>query len=196
MAIPKTRKAPPLRQGELLAMPNAYPEAACREGHAHGDPLAPPGYPNLGALRAEERERAMRSCGIPAEVLDGWYAAQVDALVTAMDRLRAALDHNLTNMSGPRDPRWRDWWAGEAMWRYRWETFERLSRAGHVLVCPNDGIEGVDTGDADMAALAARGAATGEGGLAWQRYCVTCAKTGPLRAAAAELYRAHKEANE
>lgn len=160
------------------------------------DPLAPPGYPDLAALKAEQRAQA-EAVEVTAEQLAAWYAAQCAEEWQQAVRKRAALDINGARLTTAEDPRWRRWYLDRAVLEYRCATLEQLRVRGHVVVCPNHGIVGatIEAAPAWFEGLSLRGLLTGEGTLAWTRYCVDCAMSGPIQQAADVLWHNwHREA--
>lgn len=153
------------------------------ERRRKGPPPGPPLQASLGALQDEQRAAAQAAAGVTERELAERWVEQCRHVADHITALQAALDHNLPLLRDADDPRWERYWLIEARRRYEEETLALLSRRLHALFCPNCDAEG----------LSLRGLLGGEGPLAWSRYCEPCARSAPIAAAAAALFRAHRE---
>lgn len=126
--------------------------------------------------------------------LSSWYQVQLATVQAQVTDLEGKLMRNLDRLTGKDDPNWPKYWRQQARHAYLAQAMENrqlgrgtlplLQDAGHVLVCPNHGIDGVsDLDPAHFEGLSLRGVL--EGGLAthahWQRYCLECADGSALK---------------
>ncbi len=151
------------------------------------------GARTLAALREVDLAKA-KAIDIGDETIASWYLLQLAAVRARQARLAAAIDENVARLTTPEHPRWPDFWRQRAVLDFTCETLERLEAAGHVLVCPNCGVTGVEfeMQDPDWEGLALRGLLAGEGALAWTWHCERCQKAR-IDAHAAVLLRSWRE---
>lgn len=146
------------------------------------------------SLRAMESAARRRAEAVPVdeETLAAWYPRQLAAARAHRDALAEAHMANLEQAEREawkrEDARWEQLWLLDARLRYSAYGVELLVRRQHVLSCPNHGVRGVEAEGVDWEGLADRGLLTGEGALAWRRYCERCAMPG-IEADAARLTR-------
>lgn len=154
------------------------------------DPQAPAGPADLTALRDDQRATAA-TVTVDEATLATWYEWQIGTSTAKRDRWHEAQAVNIERLRGPDDPNWARWYAGEVRATYWDEAVMLLEKRRHCLVCPTHGIEGLAETAPIADGLSLRGALTGEGAMAWTRYCVECA---PLKSAAETAYEAHRAA--
>lgn len=143
------------------------------------------GLDNFVKRRKEMAEKVV----VSDQRLARWYEVQCKAVEEKANKLGAALEANNANLTGPKDPNWKRYWHLDARYRYVYDTLVKLRQVGHVLVCPNDGIDGVDLmaemADADCMdipepaefyeGLAYRGMLSGDKNqLQWHWHCEKC----------------------
>lgn len=174
-----------------MAVSAAERKAIAENARLPGDPGT------LTALIDEQRAKAA-AIEVSDADLAAWYGEQLADIEARAARKRAAAERNLTLLDGPHDPRWPMFWKIEAEARYLEDSAVRLTRAGHLLCCPNHGIDGVDleAPPGFWLALSLRGLlAPGGGSTDWMRYCALCAASGPLVGEVKRLQSAHEAAN-
>lgn len=164
-------------------------------------------HETLTGMEREQLELAKLCAPLFApELLAEWKAAQLAAVVARANKLAEALATNYASAPDADDTGW--WsrlWLLEARLRhldwsapYRLGTRQLIEIGGHVMVCPNHGIDGVPAeawpegpeGVDLREGLSLRGLVEGHGALAWTRYCEACGMTGPLKLEGATLMRA------
>lgn len=198
----KPRVSAPISTGELLMTP-ALP--------IDGGPVTTSlerkevtGWPRSEGLQAilDDQRRKAEAVQIDAATLAGWYVQQVEAVEAHVRRLTEAMRQLEPALTSPAEGPWEKYWLLDARYRYSADsrdgrfpgTLALLKERGHVLVCANHGIAGVgDLAEADYEGLSLRGIVTGEGALAWSRYCEKCQMGAGIQTMARELRRQHEE---
>ena len=175
--MPKTK---PITNAELFAMP-----AEKRPKHpaaAHDIE----GFSSLAEMLAADQAKA-EAVVVDDETLERWFHVQVTALEVRYNRLAGALEQNERLLVDQPRTAWRRYWEQEATARYVYETLQQVREAGHVLACPNHGVDGTEGPEGHYEGLSLYGLVAGEGRYAWSRICAACAKEGPIRAMADKL---------
>ena len=122
---------------------------------------------------AAEQYALAEAVNIPGATLAEWYQRQLSDQRGYVNRLEKALkaaqaDPRLEDRASPM---WKTYWTLDARYRYAFETLGLLAKREHVLVCPVDGIAGVDLPEEWRVGLSLRGLLTGEDATTWERYC-------------------------
>ena len=173
-------RSKPITNAELFAMP-----AEKRPKHpASAHDIE--GFGSLAEMLAADRAKA-EAVVVDDGTLARWFEVQTSALEVRYNRLAGALEQNERHLVDAPRTAWRRYWEQEATARYVYETLQRVREAGHVLACPNHGVDGTEGHQEYYEGLSFHGLVTGEGRFAWSRICAACAKDGPIRVMADRL---------
>lgn len=162
-----------------------------------GPPAVQAGFDSLAALMAAQRETAAT---VPAEIvaaLPAMLAQQLAAERDLRDRLAAAFEDGVAKGDAGgwkwSDARWEKVWTLDARLMYADTTVQLIEDRGHVMVCPNHGVRGVDIDQRWWEPLSLLGTLPdGGGAMAWTRYCERCSQTGAIAAKTKELMNSWK----
>lgn len=164
-------------------------------------------HETLTGLEREQLELAKLCAPLfPPELLAEWHAAQLAWTIARAEKLSTAIAQNYASAPGPEDKGWwSKFWLLQARLRnldwgqpHRFGARQLLELSGHVMVCPNHGVDGVEASawpegpeGVDLReGLSLRGLLDGHGAMTWTRYCESCGMTGPLKVEGATLMRA------
>jgi hypothetical protein len=150
------------------------------------------GYPNLTALRDEQRAKA-EAVTVDALRLRRWWRCQVRYETGKVRQYRAWLSGASAALQELEAAATRPYWLGDATYRFHLDTLRLLLRYGHVLVCGNHGVGGVtELPEADYEGLSLREVLDNGSAMAWGRWCAKC-NEGPIATLADQLFRRWQE---